>query len=318
MLMLGNAINAEIKNSKFINTTKEHGGYGIKTWNFQWVTHRPTDVDNSKVELKNVNIHHNEFNLYPRGGWNNGASVNICVELYNSRLNGCLIENNTFVGNLSMVGDNAPKAEFAMKVRNNQFLLSTIDEGYQYAIENDFSKVEIAYNYIQNGRYPVASWHAGVVTDLNVHNNVFDRIMQPDGILLFSGAPRNLTFENNTVLYDEKAFNFNGPKEGNCVLSIKVPVNIDKISVRNNIFYCYDGDKKNNVLLIQIPVGTSIIATNVVIDNNAFYNWIPDGTSIIEVPAGGPMFKLSGKTYADKYGLQQESVCYGKNLGAIN
>lgn len=318
MLMIGNTTNAEIKNSKFTNSTKDYGGYGIKTWNYQWVTSHPSDVDNTTVMLENVQFLNNEFNLYPYGGWRDGTSANICVELYNSSLSRCLIENNTFVGNLSMVGVNI-KTDYAVKVLNNQFLMPTTNEGYQYAIENDFNKVEIAYNFIERGRYPVASWHAGIVDELNVHHNVFNRTLQPDGILLFSGAAKNLKFENNTVLYDEQVFDFIGTaKDGNCVFSIKIPQNTDLISVKNNIFYCYDGDKKNNVPLIQIPSGTSLNMTNIKIDNNAFYNWTVDGTNGLDVPMGNAMFNLAGKTYKEKFGLKSESVCAGKNLGAIN
>jgi len=318
MFMLGNATNVEIKNSKFTNSTKEHSGYGIKSWNYQWITSHPSDVDNTKVEFKNLNIHNNEFNLYPYGGWRNGTSANICVELYNSRLEECLIENNTFIGNLSMVGDNSLAGSFSVKVKNNLFLMPTINEGYQYAIENDFSNIEIAHNYFLHGRYPIASWHGKIIKNINVHHNVFDRILLPDGVLLFSGAPQNLTFENNSVLYDQQVFNFNGPQKGNCVFSILVPENINLISAKNNIFYCYDGEKKNDVPLIKIPDGTQIKATNILIDNNAFYNWTPDGTNALEIPTDSVVFSFTGQTYIQKYGLKPESICTGKNLGAIN
>lgn len=318
MFMLGNATNVEIKNSKFINSTKEHSGYGIKSWNYQWITSHPSDVDNTKVELKKINIHDNEFNLYPYGGWRDGTSANICVELYNSRIEECLVENNTFIGNLSMVGDNSLTGSFSAKVKNNLFLMPTINEGYQYAIENDFSNIEIANNYFQHGRYPIASWHGKIVKNINVHHNVFDRILLPDGIMLFSGAPQNLNFENNSILYDQQVFYFNGSRKGNCVFSILVPQNINLITTKNNIFYCYDGEKKNDVPLIQIPDGTSITATNILIDNNAFYNWRPDGTNTIEIPKDSAVFNFTGQTYIQKYGLKSGSICAGKNIGAIN
>lgn len=318
MLMLGNTTNAEINNCEFINSTKLFSGYGIKTWNIQWVTSHPNETDNTVVELTNVNIRNCNFNLYPYGGWRDGNSANICAELYNSSLNKCQITGNTFVGLLSMVGRNSTTAEYAAKVLNNQFLMPTTNEGNQFAIENDFNNVEIANNYFLRGRYPVASWNQITVSNLYVHHNVFDRILLPDGILLFQGGPKNLKFENNSILYDQQVFNFNGPKDGNCVFSIKIPSLINLISAKNNIFYCYDGNKKNNVPLIQIPLGTTITATNIVIDNNAFYNWTPDGTNSIEIPKDSAVFDFTGQTYIQKYGLKISSICSGKNLGAIN
>lgn len=317
MLMLGTTTNAEISNCVFTNSNKEYGGYGIKTWDYNWNSYQ--NPAGQTIKLTNVNIHDCKFDLYPYGGWNNGTSVNICVELYSTSLDQCMITDNIFIGNLSMVGQNKPNVEYAAKVINNQFLMPTINEGAQFAIENEFSNVEIANNFFQNGMYSIACFNVREVSNLNVHHNVFDKIKLPKGILVFDGWPRNLKVENNTVLYDQSIFNwYLGATNGNTLIYTNNPAIAELISIQNNIFYCYDGDKKNNIRLIQGPQGDVTNAANVTINNNAFYNWIVDGANYLELPMGSPVFNFSGSGYKQIFGLKSESVAFGKNLGALN
>lgn len=316
MLMLGNTENAEIFNCEFTNYTKDSGGYGIKTWDIDWDSYM--NPAGETIKLTNLNIHHCKFELYPFGGWNNGNSVNICLELYCTSPDRCLITDNIFIGNLSMVGTNKEGVEYAVKVLNNQFLMPTTNESVQFAIENDFSNVEIAYNFIKNGMYPIASFNNVEVANLNVHHNVFDKIKLPEGILLFIGWPANLKFEHNTVLYDQSIFDWRGaPTEGNSVVFIKNPVKAYLISIKKNIFYCYDGVKKNNLKLIQSPLGEVNMVPRLTIDSNAFYNWMSDGSNSIEIPYKSSVFVFDGSDYKQFYGLVNKNIFSEKTFGAI-
>lgn len=313
MLMIAGLNRVNIVDSDFFNETKAHGGYGIKSWNPQWNVYENWKVDGSQVVLNYVNIERCNFNIYPRGAWNNGNSPNICVEFYASSPTYCTISECLFTGNVSLVGAaTSAKATYSVRILNNRFIMPTF--GNRYAIENDHNKVEIAYNYIYGGAYPIASWDVShTPTNVYVHHNVFFEVGQPDGIMLFQNAPKNLRFENNTVYLNQSIFSFNGsPKVGMSVFSIKKAANADSILVRNNIFYCENGAKVNNADMVM--AGDLATVKRLTVYNNCFSNWKPIGSSYYEQ---NPQFLLQGTDFKTRFALVESSPVYSKNVGAI-
>jgi hypothetical protein len=244
------------------NIIREHrGAYGIKTWMTTWTN--PTDwgfFASNKVKLTRVRFHDNDVKVRQQGGWGNGQP-NMAMELWNSEPVDCEIDRNRFNECLSLVeGGKAPKT---IRVHHNLFIL---EPGYSYAIEAGHHNLEIDHNVFRNGFYPIASFgHA--IDNLRIHHNTFDGI-EDHGLCNLPGVT-NFSFTHNTVVVkkDMSVLNIGGENK---------PGPASNVTITNNLFV-KEGSPASNSPIMKLHGGSK--SETVVIRDNAFWNWSPDGDS---------------------------------------
>jgi hypothetical protein len=235
------------------NVIREHrGAYGIKTW--QPIYKKADDwyfLLQNKIRLARVKIYNNDIKTRQSGGWGSGQP-NMNLELWNSLPEDCEIYSNRFNECVSLVeGADAPRT---IRVHHNLFLL---EPGYSYAIEAGHHNLEIDHNVFRNGFYPIASW-GGVVRNLNVHDNTFDGI-ENIAVLVMPGVT-DFRFVNNTVVV----------KQDMPLVSLGKFSNVSSnLLVANNLFVKEGGEPVKSKM-VQSKEG---LLTNVVVTNNAYWNW---------------------------------------------
>ena len=270
---------------------ENRGAYGIKTWKTTWTN--PTDwgfFATNKVKLTRVRFHDNDVKVRQQGGWGNGQP-NMAMELWNSEPVDCEIDRNRFNECLSLVeGGKAPKT---IRVHHNLFLL---EPGYSYAIEAGHSNMEIDHNVFRNGFYPLATW-GGPPDNLNVHDNVFDRI-EDITLFAFTGAT-NFRFVNNIVTV----------KKDMPVLSLgKHGKESHGILIADNIFV-KEGGEPMAADMFKEEAANKPAPGSVIIRDNWFWNWKPAGANsqsadpkLVREPDGDHLLKLAPDSPALKAG----------------
>jgi pectate lyase len=246
------------------NHIREHrGAYGIKTWKTAWTN--PTDwfaLGQNKVKLTRVRFHDNDIKVRQQGGWGNGQP-NMALELWNSEPADCGIHHNRITGCVSLVdGGRAPKT---IRVHHNLFLL---EPGYSYAIEAGHHNMEIDHNVFRNGFYPIASF-GGPIENLRVHHNTFDGIENHGvcnlpGVIDFSFTHNTVVIKNDMHLLNLGGGDKSGPSRN--------------VTITNNLFV-KDGTPPCTASLVNSCGASTPDPKTLVLRDNAFWNWSPDGES---------------------------------------
>ena len=244
---------------------ENRGAYGIKTWMTTWTN--PFDwgfFSSNKVKLTRVRFHDNDIKVRQQGGWGNGQP-NMAMELWNSEPVDCEIDHNRFNECVSLV--EGGKAAKTIRIHHNLFLL---EPGYSYAIEAGHHNLEIDHNVFRNGFYPIASFgHA--IDNLRVHHNTFDGI-EDHGLCNLPGVT-NFFFTHNTVVVkkDMNILNIGGQNKPG-------PANNSTLS--HNLFV-KDGSPACIAPVVNLHGGSK--SESLIIRDNAFWNWAPDGDSPLVV-----------------------------------
>ena len=270
---------------------ENRGAYGIKTWMTTWTN--PTDwgfFASNKVKLTRVRFHDNDIKVRQQGGWGNGQP-NMAMELWNSEPVDCEIDRNRFNECLSLVeGGKAPKT---IRVHHNLFIL---EPGYSYAIEAGHNNLEIDHNVFRNGFYPIASF-GHTIDNLHIHHNTFDGI-EDHGVCNQPGVT-NFSFTHNTVVVknDMNVLNIGGQNK---------PGIASNVTITNNLFV-KEGSPSSAASIMKLHGGST--SENVIIRDNAFWNWSPDGDSpqigdpmLERAPDGDRLLRLCAKSPVRKAG----------------
>jgi hypothetical protein len=288
-LQLGDLTDCTLHHNRIRET---RGAYGIKTWKTAWTN--PTDwhgLGQNKVKLTRVRIHDNDIKVRQQGGWGNGQP-NMAIELWNSEPADCRIDRNRVNGCVSLVeGGKAPNT---IRVHHNLFLL---EPGYSYAIEAGHHNMEIDHNVFRNGFYPIASFgHA--IENLRVHHNTFDGIENHGvcnlpGVIDFSFTRNTVVVKNDMQVLNVGAENKPGPARN--------------VAITGNLFV-KEGTPPCAAPVVKLHGGST--PENVVVRDNAFWNWNPDGDSpqvldpLLERAADGDrLLRLSAKSPLRAAGL---------------
>jgi len=266
------------------NTIRENrGAYGIKTCIPEW-TERNDPWSAPKVRLTRVHLHHNDIKLRQQGGWGQGQP-NMAIELWHSEPDHCEIHRNRINTCVSLV--EGGKAAKTIRVHHNLFLL---EPGYTYAIEAGHHNMEIDHNVFRNGFYPIASF-GGPIENLRIHHNTFDGIENHGvcnlpGVIDFSFTRNTVVVKNDMQVLNVGAENKPGPARN--------------VAITDNLFV-KEGTPPCAAPVVKLHGGST--PENVVVRDNAFWNWNPDGDSpqvvdpLLERAADGDrLLRLSAKS----------------------
>lgn len=247
----GNVMVGDTEGSEISNVTiREDTGYGIKAMSSK-----------SPDNIKGLKIHDCDIQVAETGKWAGGKAPSFTIELWDCLLENCEIYNNILNNNVSLVGYSKKDGTQTIKLDHNNI------KPLGYAVELDYSDMEVCNNYIDGGAWPFACWNTGSHhNNVTIHHNVISNYSNE--LIRYVEGCDNLKILNNTIYIKESfwpVIKFYGGSG-------------DNIQVKNNIIY--NLDKPTGAELIAKDYD-SIKMTGIVVENNFLFNVTPGRLDVI-------------------------------------
>lgn len=282
------------------------GCYGIKNYSKRWTTFCSWTewATNNQSVSHRLKIYNNVIKVKERGQWQNGLAPAITIEFCGVGYENCEIYNNYLNNHTSLTG-NYVSGDFWVKGQTMHVYNNYYDLGieYRYAVEANTPRLEFDHNYINGGYYPIAQWESTRTNfvDHYIHHNVFYAPHLGQPLLLYMKDP-GIRFENNTVVDTQGISTLIKPQKGSAT---SPDVIFDSTVIKKNIFMSTLNAKLTYLQLASF--------TNLVAEDNLFYNVIPFGSTYIEQ---NPKLRMAGDKPLPYFSPQKDSPVVEKSIGA--
>jgi len=327
-IFIENTDNTKILNSTFIDNA--YGQTQFATGNVMWggsVGNTALEIANNTVNegfgngmkafgppptkgMVTFDIHGDNISVVPTGQWNAGNAPNIAFENWGVTMVNCLLHDNYFDANISLVNNEQDDdAVNTIHMYNNKVDMLARGAGAAYCVELSVSYAEFDHNYFIGGRfgtfcnfqaktYPTLSSKYGF---WNVHQNVVLATQEGSPSMFIRGnneALYEVTCDNNTFEIDDYAGDANTGHKTWCLLGSvnnTGSTNADgsqsnvNITARNNVVWDKSNGTSSPFANRTWYIGSNNTFTNVALTYNQFF-------SIQQTTATGITYSNNGTT----------------------